>query len=99
MIQGISKKERIEFVSSFDDTEPKTVFVMRPLSGIEMLSVYSVAGGGTNQIIEGIKKSVIEIKGVEDKESFIDDLPFNVLNELMEKFNDINTLTDNDKKK
>ena len=39
MLKGIDLSQRIEFSSKEDKGDQKTIFVIRPLSGVEMLDV------------------------------------------------------------
>lgn len=98
MLAGIDINQRIEFVSKFDKTEPKTKFVFRPLSGSDM---FSIGSQGDSFIIAALNKSIVSIENIPkglEKEDYINSLQTEHLNELFEKFNDINNISDDDKK-
>ena len=66
MLKGLDLKQRIEFSSSKDTADPKTIFVMRPLSGEEQ---ENFKDPGTNKIkLAGTKiydflaAAIVEIK-------------------------------------
>lgn len=65
MLKGININERIEYVSKYDDAEPKTVFVFRPLSVEEKNNLVDENGKvklvGT-KIFDFLEKTVVEIK-------------------------------------
>lgn len=94
MIQGIDVNQRIEFVSEKDSSEPKTVFIFKPLSGFEMLDVQD---GGLD-LKRFIKRTIIEVKGVEDKDLFLESLPLSIVGELIKKANEVNKLTEEETK-
>ena len=89
MIKTININERIEFISQFDTTEPKTVFVFRPLSGLEMIKLSE----GSLDIERFLNAAILEIKGVEDKAAFIKTLEAKVLGELVNKANEVCEIT------
>jgi len=93
MIQGIDINQRIEFVSKRDTTEPKTVFIFKPLSGFEMLKVQETIDEN-QKIKKFISETVVSISGVEDKNQFIESLPITILGELLEKANEINSFSE-----
>lgn len=99
MLKGIDINERFEFVSKYDKTEPKTVFVFRYLTGSDM---FSLRNSDEGFIINILEKSIVEIQNMPEGKSvseFLRILPSNVLNELFEKFNEINDIDEEDKKK
>lgn len=93
MIQGIDVNQRIEFVSENDKVEPKTIFVFRPLSGFEMLEIEDGEKGNL-KIRKFLNETICEIKGIENKESFINSLPIAILGELIKKANEINSFSE-----
>lgn len=99
MIKVIDVNSRIEFVSSFDKTEPKTVFYLKPLSGIEMMSF---TDGHKEDIFNMVISSVVDVKDypVEGKtvSEIINSLSITVLGELITKINSINNVTEQDQK-
>lgn len=98
MLEGISTSQRIEFVSSHDKTEPKTIFVFRPLSGIEMMSYQNL--NETEILLKFLNATIFEIKNCSiEKSEFISSLNSQVLSEIIIKAVEINRLTDTDKKK
>ncbi len=90
MLQGIDINQRIEFISAYDTTDPKTVFVFKPLSGFEMIKL-SESGLDIQQFLQ---KTIAEIHGVEDKDKFLTSLSVKILAELINKANEINKITE-----
>lgn len=98
MIQGIDINQRIEFISSFDNTEPKTIFVFRPLGGTELMKHTDM--GETKDFVGYLCSCIVEIKNcAQDKTEFIKSLPLNVIAELLVKAGSLNNVSDEDKKK
>ncbi len=95
MIEGIDVNQRIEFISSNDKSDPKTVFVFRPLSGFEMLNLED-GEQGTSKIKKFLNLTICEIKGFENKAAFLDSLKIDILGELIKKANEVNTFTENE---
>jgi len=98
MLQGIDVKQRYEFTSKQDNTEPKTVFTFRALSGSDM---FSLQNSDDSFIVRVLDQSIVEIKNMPEgftKEEYVRSLRVDALNELFEKFNEINNVTDDDKK-
>ena len=99
MLQAIDINQRVKFVSRFDNSEPKTEFILKPLSGGDSLTIG--AGGGENSIISMVAASIVEIKnfkGSDDTTEIVKSLSLNVLNELLEKVNSLNNVTEEDEK-
>lgn len=94
MLSGIDVNQRIEFISSWDTTEPKTVFVFKPLAGFEMIKLSEV-GFDVQQFLE---KTIVEIVGVADKSAFLNSLSVKILGELINKANEINKITEQETK-
>jgi hypothetical protein len=97
MLEGIDVGQRINFTSKKDKTEPKTVFVLRPLSGIDRLNILQSVDSSVQTALE---TSIVEIKNNNNisKEDYIKTLDLSVLDELMEKINNISNIKDDDEK-
>jgi hypothetical protein len=98
MLQGIDVNQKIAFVSKYDKTEPKTTFYFKPISGSERFNLYS---NPDNLIMNVLNKAIVEIYNMPNglkKEDYLNTLNIEPLNELFEKFNEINTVSDDDKK-
>ena len=97
MLKAIDVNQRIEFSSKDDKSDPKTIFVFRPLSGIEMLQF---SQGSKEDIRNMLVKSLVEVKGYDhtDIEQVVDSLPLNVVGELIQKVNAINNFTGEEEK-
>ena len=50
MLKGIDINKRIEYISKEDKEEEKTVFVLKPLSGADMLSLTKFVDGNNMQL-------------------------------------------------
>ncbi len=99
MIKGIDVNQRIEFSLTSDKDEPKTVFVMKPLSGLEMMEFST---GAKADIINMISKSIVEVKNFLNANASVSEI-LNCLNiqdigELINKVNEINMITRQDSK-
>lgn len=98
MIPLIDVNQRVEYVSEHDKTEPKTVFVIRPMSGADRTNI-GLSDDKSPIYMRILKEALVEIKGIEmDKDSVLKQLPMDVLNELMSKINEVSGITENDKK-
>lgn len=98
MLEGIDVSQRIEFVSTKDKTEPKTVFVLRPLSGIDRINIRQ---NSSKSAIEAIlETSIVEIRHGKDLsvKDYIKTLDIDVINEIVGKINDISDIKDDDRK-
>ena len=100
MLEGINVNERISFTYS-KDKEPKTEIILKPLSSFEMMKAAKDTMAG--DFAEYILMSVVEIKNPdikkpEDVDKFIATQSVEVLSELMEKINSINSITDDEQK-
>lgn len=97
MLKGIDINQRIEFVSKNDKTEPKTVFVLRPLSGIERLNTIS---NSKYSIEKTLCLAIVEIKNNKSMPvaDYVKTLSLEVINELFGKINELNEMKDDDKK-
>jgi len=97
MLKGIDVSQRIEFISKEDKDEPKTVFVLKPLGGGDMLRLSANGEMSSDSIFKMIKESIVEIKNYKlntlSKDEMLDSLPPAVIGELLEQVNSINRLT------
>lgn len=99
MIKAIDTSVRIEFSSKNDTTDPKTIFILRPLSGMEMMQF---TGGGQDDVLKMVSSSLVDVKNFPSKWDNIIDvcnmLSINTLGELISKINEINSVTEQDQK-
>jgi hypothetical protein len=98
MLEGIDVKKRIEFTSSKDTTEPKTIFVLKPVSCIDAISEPK----HENPIVNACLNSIEEVKNFNGATNIIDiinSLDSDTFTELLVKINEINGLTEDSKKK
>jgi hypothetical protein len=106
MLQGININERIEFISKDDNSEPKTIFVLKPFSGVDMLNISQQFKDGRlilsgEEILTILEKSIVEIKNFSEAipiKEIISRLPGTILGELITKIGIINNLTKEDQK-
>jgi hypothetical protein len=96
MIRGIDINERTEFTYSKDTADVKTVFVLRPLTGAEMLDFT----GTREDILKMVRMSVVEVKNLDGSADadLIDKLDIGVLGELIQAVNKVCQLTPGDAK-
>lgn len=109
MLKGIDVNQRFEVSSPDDKTKPKTIFVLKPMSGLEDLKLTEFIVNGRLKITgEYIKyvtsKSVVEIKNpdLQDRESidtFIQSQEVAVLLWLSTEILNVVKVTEADKKK
>ena len=96
MLKGININQRVEFASKEDDSTPKTIFVIKPLSGMDRISLASLLEGdnGTERYLnETIRKSLVEIKNpdindADEAFNFVSNLSMGIITELLEKIKD-----------
>lgn len=97
MLKAITPEDRVEFISKFDEGEPKTTFVLQPLAGVEMPLL-----NNTNDVIEMVIKTIVAIRnlpeGFTGPEDFVRKLDTLTLAELIDKCNRVNKLTRQDEK-
>jgi ABC-type uncharacterized transport system ATPase subunit len=91
MIPGIDINKKIELISKTDVNEPKTVFVIKPFSGIDKIELNSKG------IAEILDKAIVEIRNKPEGISKLDfiksiDSP-DVIGELLEQITIINNIT------
>lgn len=106
MKKAINVKQRFDFSLSSDKEEPKTIFVLRPLSGVEMVELSNFVKDGQLQLNESnissiLTKSIVEIKNYEvsDVKEAIRTLDVSDITELVMEIGKINNITESDKKK
>lgn len=104
MLKGININQRIEFISSKDNGEPKTIFVLKPLTGEDKANFCDngeVKLSGT-KLYDFIVSSIVEIKNfdidgsIRDKLVAIEDDA--VIAELVTEIGRINNMTRQDQK-
>lgn len=76
MIKGIELSQRIKFTCS-DDTDPKTVVTLRPLSGVEMAELSNFQENGqirisSDYIFKLLKKTIVQVDNFPHEGSIID---------------------------
>ena len=98
MLTGININERVEFISKYDKNEPKTVFTMRPLTGLEMLKFSSGMNEDLVKMVEASIVSVKDFEGLKEVRDIINALPMLVLGELVQQVNKLNKVTEDDAK-
>ncbi len=106
MIKGINIDERINFTPTSDVSEPKTVFVLRPLTSAELIGYGQLVNNGKLETVGDdticlLETCIVEIKnydGFTDKRDIIKSLPVDVMIELVSKCNEINHMWGNDRK-
>lgn len=95
MLKGIDINQRIEFASKLDKEETKTTFMLKPLSGMDMLNVKSI------ETLLGLAVIEIQNPAISDKEEivkYLNTLSSGVLAELIDEINKINKVTDDEQK-
>ena len=88
---GIDKNQRVEFSLSSDTTEPKTVFVFRPLTGTEMIDISGNITGRFatlqgERIIKFLDLAIVEIRNYPEglsKKDYLESLSANDILELV----------------
>lgn len=109
MLKGVDARQKINFVSKQDTEEPKTIFVLRPLTGMAMMDMSDMLVDGKmvfkgDDIIKMLDNSIEDIQNHPDMETMgkievIKHLEVSILTELMDEITKINNLSDSDKKK
>jgi hypothetical protein len=103
MITGIDVNKTFDFVSSYDKSEPKTVWKIGLLRYKDFLSVgEKVKDKPTESLIIAVK---LGLKGVENygyafsnTDEFIDTIPLNVLGEIGTEIINLSTLSEEETK-
>ena len=98
MIPGIGTNQEIEFVSTKDTTEPKTVFILKNLPARYKEKFAFEAGSSVQSGTKNVSVSLVDVslagikeirsgdqKITEITESVIDSLPFEVIAEVAKK--------------
>lgn len=99
MIIGVDLKQRVEFISSQDISEPKTVFIFKPLSGFEMMGFMDLSENNS-KMFDYLNACIESIQNAEgSKEEYLKSLPIKVIAELLNKALEVNNLSVADKKK
>lgn len=107
MLKGIDLSQRIEY-SSKDDSDPKTIFILKPMTGLQMLETSKFLKGNEMKINGEYIKTLLggcidEVKNPDLKEvagilAFIEGLAPTVLMELVLEVSSVNKLTDDEVK-
>jgi predicted transcriptional regulator of viral defense system len=100
MLKGIDVRQKINF-SLPGDTEPKTVFVLRPLTSIEMMEFSDVNNESKTKALKFyIETSLVEIQNfvTDNVKEVVDCIDTKTLGELIGKLNEINHLTQDEAK-
>ena len=105
MIEGLNIKNTIEFTSKNDVSDPKTVFVLRPLKAHEILDAGNVSDGkmrlSGQYVVQMIESSVVEIRNYNTEGTIrekVESLPLSVMTELINKISEINNLSEKEAK-
>lgn len=99
MLKGIDIRQRIEFVSSKDTSEPKTVFVLRPLSSLEMIEFTALKEKGRIPRMKFyLETSIVEVKNFSTNNVIeaIDSIDMETLGEITSELTKINHPTESD---
>lgn len=98
MITGIDVKQRIEFSFKSDITEPKTVLILKPQSGLDAMR--NKSSDSKENMKNFLNDSIVEIKNCNiNKDDFVSRLNMEDLTELLNFVSEINTFNGEDKKK
>lgn len=94
MLKGIDTRQRIEFISKKDTSEPKTIIVLKPLLSLDKLSIVSETDQ-KKSILAYLKNSIVEVKNYHTQNVMetIESLSDDVLSELITEINKINNIT------
>jgi len=108
MLQGINLNERIEVISKEDKEEPKTIFVLKPLTALEMLDISKYMQDGKlsfngEYVRELLCNSIVEIRNPDTKGAtnildFINSQTASVLMEIVVEIGKLNNITEDEKK-
>ena len=105
MIKCIDLKEREEFISTQDTTEPKTVFVLKPLSSMDRGKIITRFDNGDNvdAMFATVAACLVEIRNGDDvvkdiTEETLKSVPLEVVIEIHNRILDRNTLLEQDRK-
>ena len=101
MLKGIDIRQRIEFVSKKDESEPKTVFVLQPMSTLDKMQFSTMISEDYSKALRFyLKKSIISITNFisNDIDEAIEMLDMDVMDELTKELNKINNVSDEERK-
>jgi hypothetical protein len=106
MLKGIDINQRIEFTLSEDTSEPKTVFVFKPITGSDMLKLSEGMEGGQlklsgEKLFDLLEMTIVEVKNFEPTgavRDIIKSLPPMVFTKVVSEAIAINRLTEQDSK-
>jgi hypothetical protein len=101
MLKGISSKQRIEFVSSVDESDPKTTFILRPLTCLEMMEMADLnAKGQIASITFYLTRSIVEVKNFSCSavDEVIKEIDSSTMAELINELNRINHVSGEERK-
>ena len=111
MLTAINVAQRIEFSSPRDTGETKTIFILRPLSGLEMLEFRQFVKDGQinisgDYIVKLLNMSIVEVKnlnGLENRdhmdiEKVLKILDIQIITELIAEIGKLNNLREQDRK-
>lgn len=95
MLKGIDIRQRVEFVSTQDTSEPKTIFVLKPLTSLEQMEFIGIPSGSMDSILYYLTKSIVEIKNysTQDIKEAINSISPIVLGELTQEINKLNNIS------
>ena len=106
MLKGIDLSQRVEF-SCKEDKDNPTIFILRPLSGIEMMNMSQFMEGKVlkisgDYVISLLEKTIVEIKNPdikgEDVKEFVKSLSPIIIMEIMSEVGKINNITESEEK-
>lgn len=96
MLKGIDIRQRIDFVSSLDIGEPKTVFVLRPLSKLQMTIFSTINDRDSEEALNFyLERTIVEVKNfdTDNIKEAIAMLDSDTLGELIMKANQLNNVS------
>lgn len=99
MLKGIDVKQRIEFISSKDDSDPKTVFVLKPMSTLDKMQFSTMLSEDYSKALRFyLKNSIVSISNFQtlNVDEAIEMLDMDVMDELTKKLNEINNVTESE---
>ena len=108
MLKGIDLSQRIEFSSKEDKGDQKTIFVIRPLSGVEMLDVAKHVDNGQlrltkEYVMDVLGMTIVEVKNPSKKtndeiKEFVSSLTPSIIMELVTEAGNINKFSGEEEK-
>ena len=107
MIEGIDLNRRIEFVSQEDKSDPKTVFILRPMAGSEHINLSGFYAGGKvamtgDYLMDILRKCVTgtrnpDLEG-EELKTYLEALPPEIIVEVGGRITDLAGVSDDERK-